>query len=161
MKFMTLRSSWQSSLLCLLLSYSAQGMGSIYKWVDENGNVHYGSQRPAESSAEKMSVDMHAPQDTSTYNRPGQKDKTAPADGAEGETAEKEKAEDEEKKPMTAAEKKKLQAACQQARKQLATMQAKGQIRVRDKDGSTSYLSQEQKDSRIKQLRDAVAKKCK
>ncbi len=160
MKRLTSTSRMILSLFSLLLLYSTPGMSAIYKWVDEQGNVHYSSERPADNSSEKMDVQFHAPKDTSTYKRPGQKEAATEQATDEKTPADKPAAE-EEKKPMTAAEKKRLAAACQQARQQLATMKAKAQVRVRDKDGNTSFLSQQQKESRVKQMQDAVAKKCK
>ena len=150
-------------LLSIALIYSSPGMSNIYKWVDEQGNVHYGQQRPADASAEKMRVNSHAPRDTSSYKRPSldKKDKSEAAEG-EGDDAEK-SAENaaKEKKPMTPAEKKRNKAACEQARAQLSQMQSLGRVRSRDKDGNTTYMSQPQKEARMKKLREAIAKKCK
>lgn len=142
----------------------------IYKWVDEQGNTHYGQQRPSNTSVKKMDVQMHAPGDDSSYKRPGQKDpeddpdnpKDPDAPDEEAKKADEKKAEKPPEKPAeSAAEKKNRLAACAQARKSLATMQAAGRVRSKDKDGNINYLSDEQKNSRMKTTRDLIAKRCK
>lgn len=145
--------------ICFLSGYSSTAMSSIYKWVDEDGKVHYGQQRPASADAEKMKINSHAPRDTSSYKRPSlNKENTEDI----GKTKDKDKNTTEEApKVESAADKKRRLEACAQARKQLATMQAKGQIRSRDKDGNITYMSQEQKEARMKSIREAVAQKCK
>jgi len=141
----------------VIIFSSSLCMAGIYKWVDEQGNVHYGQQKPVDKSVKKMDVQMHAPRDTSSYNRPGNKTGEEGAEDPNAEQAE----EKPEKKPETAAEKKRRLAACAQARKNLATMQASGQIRSKDKDGNVGYLSEPEKQARIKSTRDLVSKHCK
>ncbi len=38
----------------ILFSSAAALAGKIYKWTDVEGNVHYGSEKPADADAEKM-----------------------------------------------------------------------------------------------------------
>jgi len=133
--------------LILFFSYTLCNAG-IYKWVDAEGNVHYSQERPPQGPAEKMDVQRHAPRDVSSYKRPGSK-----ADEAKTEEGTEEKVTEEkqpETKPETKAEKKQRSAACAQARKSLATMESSGRIRSKDKDGNISYLSEQQKQERIK-----------
>ena len=135
---------------------STMSYAGIYKWVDEQGNVHYGQQRPTNTTSEKMNVQRYAPNDKSTYNRPGsQKDSKDTAKSSPADTAKP------QKKPETRAEKKRRLAACEQARKSLQTMESVGRIRARDKDGNTTFLSQQQKEERMKQSREMLSKHCK
>ena len=53
--------------------FSAPCLAAIYKWVDEDGKVHYSETRPAEQQAKKMHVPTRAPENTSTYKRPSLK----------------------------------------------------------------------------------------
>jgi len=153
----------QIALFSTLAISSGICFAGIYKWVDAEGNVHYGQQRPADAASERMEVQQHAPQDVSTYNRPGTNKaedpaKDAPTDGTEKKP---EAAAEPEKKKETPAEKKRRLAACAQARKNLATMQSVGRIRSKDKEGNTTYLSQQQKEARIKQAKELISKHCK
>jgi len=151
------------SILSLTCSLSIAG---IYKWVDAEGNVHYGQQRPADASSEKMDVQQYAPRDSSSYKRPG----TNGTDGSDGNTdnaatdeTDKKNLEPEkpEKKVETAAEKKRRLVACAQARKNLSTMQSVGRIRSKDKDGNVTYMSQTQKEAKMSQAKSLIAKHCK
>ncbi len=149
------------ALSCLSLS---PAQANIYKWVDEQGNVHYGQRPPSAGDSEKLKINHHAPQDRSSYTRPGQKKedeaKTEDENTENGET--EKKTEDKAEKPVeSAADRKRRMAACQQAREQLARMQSIGRIRSRDKDGNTTFLSQAQKEGRMKKIRESIAQKCK
>jgi len=144
-------------LFLAIFSISNYCYSGIYKWVDEEGNIHYGQQRPASVQAEQMRVQSYAPEDTSSYKRPALNsgDKGNTDKSANGDT------ETPEKKPETKAEKKQRMAACAQARKNLATMQSIGRIRSKDKDGNASFITQKQKEEKIQQSRDLINKHCK
>ena len=55
----------------------ALAAAAIYKWVDEQGNVQYSSEKPRDAEAEKVSVNTQPPVDRSTYRKPGQDDAKA------------------------------------------------------------------------------------
>jgi Domain of unknown function (DUF4124) len=144
----------QLSLFTALALGSTTGFAGIYKWVDAEGNVHYGQQRPTNSPSEKVQVQQYTPRDTSTYKRPGTKDgskddkKTAPT------------AEPEERKE-TAAEKKRRLASCDQVRQNIAQMESRGRIRSKDKDGNLVYLSQADKEAKMAKSQSFLSKNCK
>ena len=46
--------------LALILTTPAISSG-IYKWTDENGKVHYASERPVDAQAEKMKLQISEP----------------------------------------------------------------------------------------------------
>jgi len=139
----------------IIISISNYCYSGIYKWVDEQGNVHYGQQRPASVQSEQMRVQNYAPQDTSSYKRPGLN-----TDNENNKSTSSE-AEKEEKKPESKAEKKQRLAACAQARKNLTRMQSIGRIKSKDKDGNSSFISQKQKEEKMQQSRDLISKHCK
>jgi len=157
------RSIRQIALFSTLAISSSICLAGIYKWVDAEGNVHYGQQRPSDTPSEKMQVQKHAPQDVSTYNRPGSKKSGDQAKDAQADDTEKKPEADAEpeKKKETAAEKKRRLAGCAQARNNLSTMESVGRVRSKDKEGNTTYLSQQQKEAKIKQARDLISKHCK
>jgi len=153
-----LNNSFSKGLLFLaIFSISNYCYSGIYKWVDEQGNVHYGQQRPASVQAERMRVQSYAPEDTSSYKRPVL-DTNGDATEGKSETSD---ADTPEKKPESKAEKKQRLAACAQARKNLTRMQTVGRIRSKDKDGNTSFISQKQKEQKMQQSRDLISKHCK
>lgn len=155
-----LRLALPGMLIVMLLALCNTSQAGIYKWVDENGKVHYGQQRPTDAAAEKMQVDQYAPQDKSSYKRPGlDKDAKGTDSNEQNQTPETEGK--DTPKTESAAEKKRRKAACAQARQQLTQMAAKGRVRSKDKDGNLVYMSQEQKEARMKKMRDAIKKSCK
>ncbi|VAW61166.1 hypothetical protein MNBD_GAMMA08-3156 [hydrothermal vent metagenome] len=145
-------------LFASLALMSSMSFAGIYKWVDDEGNVHYGQQRPKDASSQKMNVPQHAPRDTSSYKRPGQKDANAKTNNAQANGSAKK---EPEKKKETKAEKKRRLAACAQTREKLTRMESIGRIRVVDKDGNTTYMSQKQKEERMAKDRKSLAKHCK
>jgi len=137
---------------------------SIYKWVDAEGNVHYGQQRPLNAASNKMDVQQHAPRNRSTYQRPGKKASESPtkeADKADGAKEKTDATTKPENKKETKAEKKSRLAACARARKNLAAMKSTGRIRSKDKDGNISYQSQKQKEAKMSKLSGLISKNCK
>jgi len=132
-------------------------VAGIYKWTDAEGNVHYGQQRPAGTSSEKMQVPQHAPIDKSSYKRPGQKSADEKTDKASADKKAEEPAEEKE----TKAEKKQRMANCEKVRKNLATMKSNSRIRSKDEDGNIRYLSDEEKQARMNKSQQALDKHCK
>ena len=149
------------SIILISFFISPMSTASIYKWVDADGTVHYGAQRPADAPSEKIKVQRHAPQKTSTYKRPGEKTTEEENADTAKEDAESKTEQEPEKKIESSAEKKRRLAACSQAKKNLATMQSVGRIRSQDKDGNTAFLSQPQKEGRMKRARDLISTHCK
>lgn len=144
-------------MLILPLLLTGESSAEIYKWVDAEGNVHYAQQRPNDADAERLDIQQEP---TTTFrsgtNKPVKTEETA----RDSEQPAEEPAAQEEKKVETPAEKKQRLAACAKARKALTTMKSVGRIRSKDADGNYSYLSQQQKEAKMKQARDLIKKYC-
>lgn len=143
------------TLIGLFLLTSSTSIAGIYKWTDAEGNVHYGQQRPRDTSSEKMNVPKHAPANTSTYKRPGLDKKTADSKAK----ADTEESSQETKE--TPAEKKQRLADCEKIRQNLATMESRGRVRSADKDGNLRFLSDEEKQARMAKSKNTLSKHCK
>ena len=139
----------------ILISSNAALAGKIYKWTDAQGNVHYGSEKPADAEAEKMKVD------TST---------TGVDTGAEALDNLKQQADDEaerikeegipEQPPVPSLPMKEVKKRCQAARQDLATIQSRGQLKERDEKGEVRYVSEEEKQRRIKAAKQQIREYC-
>ena len=139
----------------ILIGSNAVLAGKIYKWTDAEGNVHYGSEKPAEAEAEKMKVD------TST---------TGVDTGAEALDNLKQQADDEAEKikeegipeqpPVPSLPMKEVKQRCQAAKQDLATIQSRGQLKERDEKGEVRYVSEEEKQRRIKAAKQQVREYC-
>jgi len=143
------------TLISLLLLTSNTSMAGIYKWTDAEGNVHYSQQRPRDASSEKMNVPKYAPENKSTYKRPGIDKKTT--DSNTKAAPEEPTLETKE----TPAEKKRRLADCEKIRQNLATMESHGRVRSADKDGNLRYLSDEEKVARMAKSKNTLSKHCK
>ena len=115
--------------LILMVSTSLSA-GTIQKWVDENGNVHYGDAPPVSAKTEKVRVQ-------SAPTNPGKKlprlnDNGDGQQGAAGQTA-------EQGNETTAAQ---AREACETARNDLLVIDSNSRIRLRQPDGSSRYLTE-------------------
>ena len=152
----------------LLTLAAANSHAAIYKWVDEEGNVHYSQEKPTgATNTERMNISGYKPEDTSTYKKPslnkkeeGKPDEQA-KEGEENQQQDPQAAAPKEEDPMKKMDPKKKKQGCESAKNNLATMQARGQIRTRDADGNLRYLTEAEKQARIKKSQDIIKKHCK
>jgi len=138
-------------LICLipvLLSASAMA-GSIHKWVDEDGNVHYGDAPPVSAQTESVRVQ-------SAPTNPG---RSLPRLSSPGDTGENNAA-------TTTADdaggvpKDQAQIACDQARQDLKVIKSSSRVKLRSADGSTRYMTSEEIDQRRQQAEADVQQFC-
>jgi len=139
----------------LLFSSATVLAGKIYKWTDAEGNVHYGSEKPADAPAEKMTVDTS---------------KTGVNRGADALDNLKQQVDDEAEKvkeegipaqpPVPSLPMKEVKKRCQNAKQDLATIQSRGQLRERDEKGEIRYVSDEEKQRRTKAAKKRVKEYC-
>lgn len=145
-------------MFILPLLLITESHAEIYKWVDAEGNVHYGQQRPHDADAQKLDIQQEPTTTFHSGKKEPVKEDDTPQDG-EQQPAD-EPAAQEEKKVETPAEKKQRLEACARAKKSLATMESIGRIRSKDAEGNYTYLSQQQKEAQMKQARDLIKKYC-
>lgn len=156
-----LKQALAATFAAMLLVPSVQA--AIYKWVDEQGNVHYG-ERPATEATSKQRMDIRlreptpaATEDTSASSektKAGQTEKQTEA-GAEADKQAEPK--QPEKPKMSRKEKR---GRCADARKRLNVLTTKNQVRERDKKGNLRYMGEEERQQRIKSARKNVKKYC-
>lgn len=148
--------------LSLLTLAPLLASAAIYKWVDENGNVQFSSEKPTNAEAEKISVSGQPPLDSS-YSRPAEK-KTK-ADNAGNQ---KEKANEDNKKPdekrADATKKnesdKLKKEMCNEARSTLATIENSARVRIEDANGEVRYLEEDEITKRKASEQERIKKYC-
>ena len=153
---------WASALLLSLMQTSASA--EIYKWVDEDGQVHYG-EKPGNSTAKSVTIrenETTTPRVIKKIEKTGEKkidakptDQTGekPAGSAETPPAEAPPVEAPlvpEKIPRK--EKNKL---CNEAKSDYAAISGRGRMREINEKGEYIYLDEAQRQKRI----DAARKK--
>ncbi len=137
-------------LICLSFIFSASlSAGTIHKWVDEDGNVHYGDSPPVSVTTKPVRV-IGAPSD------PG---KALPRLGTSGDSGSASDSTTDEPDPSTVPEDQ-AKIACDEARKDFKALKSSSRVRLKSADGTTRYLTTEEIDERRKSSEEDIEKFC-
>jgi len=155
------------ALLILGLGTSYSWARQVYKWVDENGQVHYGD-TPANNTIKQLQsleVQHAAPPGSSPPPSAGT-DNTSAKDskGGYGEQLKQKKEERLKNKAKAAEEKKKqdqLNAECKEMRDHLQNMQEGMRLVKRDDKGERVFQSEEQRATDIAATKARIQERCK
>lgn len=113
------------ALIILSVLFSASlSAGGIHKWIDSEGNTHYGDAPPVSSKTEQVRV-QGVPSDPGKALPRLAKDKQGKTNGSEV--------------PADQAA-----IACQNARDDLAVINSSSRIQMKSTDGSLRYMSTEE-----------------
>ncbi len=135
--------------LTLLVSISLHA-GTIHKWVDADGNVHYGDAPPVTVKTESVRVQ-------SAPSNPGKslpRLSTSASDNAAGGSSTSTAADDA---PIP---KDQAKIACSQAKEDLQVISRSSRIKLKSADGTTRYLSTEEIDQRKEQAENDINRFC-
>lgn len=143
------RTRLQWGLVATLLA-TTPVLAEIHKWVDENGETVFSEKPPPgrETSIVKPQYGRESPEAITKL-----KEKTAPKPPAatDGKQASK-------KKEPTAAEK---QANCRKARDTKTQLESSTRLRVADDKGELSYISEDERQRRIRATQESIDSWCK
>ena len=146
----------------ILASFSVAASAELYRWVDENGRVHYSDTPPPPNA--KVEKETKKPQRPTAAPAQGATPGQAPKSYVEKEAdfrkrrveqAEKEAA--DQKALQEAAEKKRN---CDQSRNQLVTLKAGGRVARRNAQGEPEYMDEKQIAQEISLAEKAVSEWC-
>jgi hypothetical protein len=148
-----------STVICLLLAFAAGSAiaanQNMYKWTDDQGEVHYDQFPPSGRETEKMKAPPPAP--------------AAAAESAENdlrkqiETMDKEKEEQIQgaKDAESWAKIQKIRRQnCETANKNLANLQRGGNVRYVGPDGEVTRLSDEERQKRVEEANKQIKENC-
>ncbi len=140
-----------SLLVCLILLLPQAPAAPMYKWVDENGNVHYGEFAPQKG---KVEVIKPAPinivgQESANDTTKRLQEKNKSIDEARQKTREEQK--------KKADEQARYKKNCEIAKKNLATYQRTKKIRKGDQ---VVRISDDEWQKKVDEARDMVKKFC-
>jgi len=133
-----------SAVLITILSsviFTSTVNAKAYKWVDENGQVHYGEQ-PGNTQAEQVQIRTNE----TTTPRAIDASKVDYYEGKQNGKEEADATAPPEEPKMSKQEKRKL---CNEAKSDLAAIMSRGRLRERDEKGEYTYLTEEQRQERI------------
>lgn len=109
---------------------------AVYRWTDENGEVHFGDREPTGRKSERVSVKTGRPSGDSERRSPQE----------QVEELDKQQAERSRKNEESAADgarRKQREANCETARANLKVIESNARIRVTE-DGEQRYLDEEE-----------------
>jgi hypothetical protein len=137
------------ALLLLNNSYAGQ---KIYKWTDENGNIHYSSEKPEDKQTDEVKVNTKQPE--------------APKVDPKAKEARRKKSEEFMEKHNENLQKTKEQAKvnkqkCSKAKQILAKFQEQVRMsRVNKDTGETEYLEDSSRAQILKESKKDIKKYC-
>lgn len=143
-------------LLSILLSasaFSAQA-GSVYKWTDENGVIHFGDRQPTGQKTETVNVRSGTSESAEANGRATPQERVEAMDKASAEQAEKEEMTRQEEAVV-----KQRQKNCEIARENLKTISTHARIKVTE-GGEQRYLSPEEIQKKKDEFQKIVEQDC-
>ena len=145
------------SLFCLAgsITLAETALAKTYKWVDENGVTQYTATPPPEGDFKTIKAPA----------KPAVDPAKAQSDLEERLEAFNKRKEDTEKANKEAsdlaAKDAEAKKNCDQAKKNLNLLKTKVRIRYKEKDGSSRYLTDDEREANMKKANDAIKSYCK
>ncbi len=122
-------------LICLFILISSSAYaGSIHKWVDEDGNTHYGDAPPASVTTKELRVDVVPSDLGKALPRLGTSDSASTSGGGSTGSG----------KPGSKVPEDQAKTACEQAQGDLKIISSSPRIRLKNADGTSRYMTTEE-----------------
>lgn len=138
------------SVFLILLASMSLKAGSIHKWVDEEGNVHYGDSPPVSAKTEGVRVQGAPSNPGKALPRLGSPEtSTSAAGGSTDAAASGEQVPEDQAK-----------LACEAAQEDLRVIGNSSRIKLRSADGSTRFMTTEEIEERRTQAEADVERFC-
>lgn len=142
-------------LVTLSILSSAASAGQLYKWVDENGNTHYGDTPPPQQEVKTIEAPREADEDEAARIRMRTQnllDQMEIRDEQRAESAQRTQAADRKKQAQ--------ERRCSRAKAELALLKRKGRHVYIDENGDTIRIEKDQRSKMIEDLEAAIKKHC-
>ena len=143
------------TVLILLLFAGLLDAEKIYKWVDEDGQIHYSSQKPAGQEVEKIKVSKGPKVATTATTAEAESEK-------KGDELKKDAEADAAAKAQLAkADQANRKKMCEQARNNLAALNATIRVNtVDEKTGQTVRMTDDQRVAAMKNAQQGIKEYC-
>lgn len=143
----------QLAMLLLLLSAVTPVVAGVYKWVDENGQVHYGERPPMAGEAKRMTLEPAPPPD------PGATERAERIQLDNGSWRE-EKARRAEEQARAKQDEELRKRNCAAARGNLTIYQTSGRVFHINEQGERQYVEDQNRAAAEQRARERVDKWC-
>ncbi|MDH4560381.1 MULTISPECIES: DUF4124 domain-containing protein [unclassified Pseudomonas] len=142
----------------LLLALATSAMaGQVYKWVDAQGVTHFGAQPPDGQQATSVNTSVPKPRPSLPLLDSEIQQQQAPQ--SESQPVGDQKAIDEKVKAEVATQEAERRKYCDSIRTNLAQLQNNPRLRT-EVNGEMRRLSEEERQSRIKDAEKAISENC-
>lgn len=142
------------SVSTLFLLMTLPVSAGVFKWTDEQGNVHYGDQPISQDGTTELKINTNA--DTGITNSSGNdKERARMTQELQDDREAREK-----KRADRRVEKKKRQKVCAQLKKRLLQHQRASSVYKRDAKGERVYYTPKERDEKVKNINKGIAKNC-
>lgn len=145
---------WLSAMLVLSLA-STLASAEIYKWVDADGNAHYGDRAPAVGGAESQSITLPPAPGTDPDHAQRSLKRRRLLDAIEAERAEQQQAEAE-----AAAAKREHIQKCETVRRDLAAFERANIIYTDDEHAGRIFMSDDERSETLARARNWLTRHC-
>lgn len=147
------------ALIIAIIALSTSAYAGIYKWIDENGQVHYGESPPGKNSREMNIQSNPGRSDDKEKYQQQLENQNKFLKALEEERAFKNKLEEEENKRLQAQ--KVREKYCLEMRHELRDMEVGGVVWYDlDDKGERVFLSDKEVASKKQELRDRIKSEC-
>lgn len=131
----------------------------IYRWVDENGVVHFGDRPDGQGNAERVQIQKDVNSSNpdaleSESSASGQQPSTAPS------YAQQLRDERAEKRAEATAAREKTEAACEKVRQYVATIEPSTRVMVTKEDGTVTRMDGEVRAQKVAEGKAFLAEHC-
>ncbi len=143
-------------LQLLILAAPVAAHAGVYKWVDENGKVHYGDQPQSTQPSVEMNVDITTPEPSHVEDELSREEKRERLLQA----MEEDRLEKREKREKQKSDMEKNRQKCNRYRDRMRHYERASGLYKLDKDGNRVYMSDGERASATKKLQARIKKYC-
>lgn len=137
----------------------ASAADEIYRWVDENGVVHFGDRPPANATAEILSIQPSTSSDTATAPDSDSADPGTPAE-PQPSAAQQKRAERAGKRAELEANEKIIAEACAQRRTIVSQLEPSTRVMVQMEDGTVERMDDNVRLETLNEAKTYIADNC-
>lgn len=137
----------------------ASAADEIYRWVDENGVVHFGDRPPANTAAEILSIQQSESSDSAVAPDADSADLSTPTE-PQPSAAQQKRDERAEKRAELEANEKIIAEACAQRRTIVSQLEPSTRVMVQTEDGTVARMDDNVRLETLNEAKSYIADNC-
>ena len=141
--------------ILVLSATDAIAKDEIYRWVDENGVVHFGDRPGGQAGVEKIDIPESQINSTQPTSAAAATDTSQPPSRAQQQRDER-----AEKRKEAAEKKQAIAAGCEQRRQLVAQLEPSTRVMVRLEDGTVTRMDDNKRLETLGEAKAYIAKNC-